>query len=1047
MNLFSDLLPGIDSAVNLGSTTFRYLSIWGDAVTVGDDAYNATTWDGNFTVPTKNAVRDKFEDLPNTYVDMATAQLAIGGTKGFTDSIRLSNVIQMAVQAKGGYASGGAFGYIGVDQYFFAKDTEGRGAIFDFSLISAGAIDRTYTFPNADGTLALVADLPDSGDYVDLTSAQTVAGSKTFTVTTNFDDSIILEPLGSSVLGWELRSLTTGDNFGFLVETGSGTGIYNVAYTLSGTGTPTATTDLTDKAYVDGLVSGVYLPLSGGTMAGTILLNSNSITGGTEVESGIITASANLAVESTVVADRSWKLICNQSDGSMNFQAEDGPGSGNYPIAYRLRYGGTPTANEDIATKGFTDATYSATAHTHTNYVTTDTTQSISGLKTFTTTVDVNTSPYLHQFGPAGSRITASTAVSPNDGSIGWRYISSQWDFIGPIGTAGTSNSKFKITNNDNTATPTLTAVQVSGQLEVSDDAYAAGWNGSLQVPTKNAVYDKIESLGAGSGTVTSVAATVPTGISISGSPITTAGTLAFTWTAGYQGYTTTEASKLAGIETGATADQAWGDITGTLASQTDLQSALDAKVDLAGDTMTGILTISPSTPNANPLRVDGTGDWSVTTVSRSYISGRDSTGDNFWYVGCASDVNNDVILYSYPSAKWLGIRANGEVATTATVVDFTTAALDVNDIRIDDIAIWYVSSADSAHQRADARDDATNFARLHWYGANDVGSTSNFRHSWYDGTAYVDVTAESGGVTFASEATTGSTFTFTSTADTNLIVEADSDNVTESDNPTIQMWQDGATVKSIWGIEGTGGTAFAGAAANSPYFDTVGASSYSWAINGTQEMSLNATTLDLGSNNLVVAGYTLENSTDRAGLLQITDSVTTRAYYGFQIKDDTGQLFSMMSNATVWGVYDDTNSKWGIQYNANSSVVLYFNANIKLATTTTGITVTGTGVATDWSATSDARLKTEILPLKREAPQVEWKQFHVNGEDRMRYGVIAQDVVETHPELITVDEDGFMALSYTDLLVLKMAEKDKQIEELTDRLDKLETLVQLMMK
>lgn len=35
--------------------------------------------------------------------------------------------------------------------------------------------------------------------------------------------------------------------------------------------------------------------------------------------------------------------------------------------------------------------------------------------------------------------------------------------------------------------------------LEVDDDAYGAGWNGSLKVPTKNALWDKIESMG-GSG-------------------------------------------------------------------------------------------------------------------------------------------------------------------------------------------------------------------------------------------------------------------------------------------------------------------------------------------------------------------------------------------------------------------------------------------------------------------------------------------------------------------------------------------------------------------
>ncbi len=54
------------------------------------------------------------------------------------------------------------------------------------------------------------------------------------------------------------------------------------------------------------------------------------------------------------------------------------------------------------------------------------------------------------------------------------------------------------------------------------------------------------------SGSVSSVAMTVPTGLSVSGSPITTSGTFALSYASGYQGYTTTEASKLSGIEAGA---------------------------------------------------------------------------------------------------------------------------------------------------------------------------------------------------------------------------------------------------------------------------------------------------------------------------------------------------------------------------------------------------------------------------------------------------------------------------------------------------------------
>lgn len=46
------------------------------------------------------------------------------------------------------------------------------------------------------------------------------------------------------------------------------------------------------------------------------------------------------------------------------------------------------------------------------------------------------------------------------------------------------------------------------GDVFVSDDVYdATGWNGNLEVPTKNAIRDKIESLGGGSGTVSSATA------------------------------------------------------------------------------------------------------------------------------------------------------------------------------------------------------------------------------------------------------------------------------------------------------------------------------------------------------------------------------------------------------------------------------------------------------------------------------------------------------------------------------------------------------------
>lgn len=56
----------------------------------------------------------------------------------------------------------------------------------------------------------------------------------------------------------------------------------------------------------------------------------------------------------------------------------------------------------------------------------------------------------------------------------------------------GTHNSVL-LTDGISTGTGTF-----SGAVTVPDDVYAAGWNGSTQVPTKNAVYDKIEAVTAG---------------------------------------------------------------------------------------------------------------------------------------------------------------------------------------------------------------------------------------------------------------------------------------------------------------------------------------------------------------------------------------------------------------------------------------------------------------------------------------------------------------------------------------------------------------------
>jgi len=58
-------------------------------------------------------------------------------------------------------------------------------------------------------------------------------------------------------------------------------------------------------------------------------------------------------------------------------------------------------------------------------------------------------------------------------------------------------------------------------------------------------------------------------------------------------------------------------------------------------------------------------------------------------------------------------------------------------------------------------------------------------------------------------------------------------------------------------------------------------------------------------------------------------------------------------------GIYDDTNNKWATKYTALGAVELCHSGNIKLATSSTGVTITGTASATTFSGALDGNADT----------------------------------------------------------------------------------------
>lgn len=101
------------------------------------------------------------------------------------------------------------------------------------------------------------------------------------------------------------------------------------------------------------------------------------------------------------------------------------------------------------------------------------------------------------------------------------------------LGGTTVGQSFFTLTNPSAITFPRINANNTVSALSASDFRTAIG-------------------AGTGNGTVTSVGVSVPTGFSVSGSPVTSSGTIAITYAAGYQGYTSTEASKLSNIEANA---------------------------------------------------------------------------------------------------------------------------------------------------------------------------------------------------------------------------------------------------------------------------------------------------------------------------------------------------------------------------------------------------------------------------------------------------------------------------------------------------------------
>ena len=147
--------------------------------------------------------------------------------------------------------------------------------------------------------------------------------------------------------------------------------------------------------------------------------------------------------------------------------------------------------------------------------------------------------------------------------------------------------------------------------------ATSVPWSGVTNAPTKLSQFTNDSGFTTNKGTVTSVAMSVPTGLSISGSPITASGTLALSYTSGYSIPTTAKQTNW---------DTAYG--WGNHASAGYVKNSVDENITGIKNFMNGFKVFTNSATTSNEYNT--TGKINITNYAAPIIFGSNS-GKAWW--------------------------------------------------------------------------------------------------------------------------------------------------------------------------------------------------------------------------------------------------------------------------------------------------------------------------------------------------------------------------------------------------------------------------------
>ena len=201
----------------------------------------------------------------------------------------------------------------------------------------------------------------------------------------------------------------------------------------------------------------------------------------------------------------------------------------------------------------------------------------------------------------------------------------------------------------------------------------------------------------------------------------------------------------------------------------------------------------------------------------------------------------------------------------------------------------------------------------------------------------------------------------------------------------------------------------------------TGGSGGMLWTIEGNTKMQL-AENGDLGVQGTIYATPIVYAANQSDYALKMGASNNTAFDMGIKAKStSSGSPYMSLCSANT----DDV------------IVVQNSNVGINKVSPTYNLDVTGNGrftsavTATNFILSSDKRLKNNIEEVNNNHIDVNWKTFEMNSEEgQSRYGVIAQELEEVHPEFVRTDKEGMKSVAYIDLLIAKIAELEARLDK-----------------